>query len=508
VLPPVGQRNLAASDEVRFVLAARHVLERGVGFGIKIRQTYFREKPPLYSWMIAGLSWPTGRVTPTTAQIPVGIAAVVAVVATFLLGERLFDRPLGLGAALILATTYGFFSHSQYLLPDMLVMAFMALASYAFWVAMHDPPARGGLVGFYVAMALAVYAKGPMGLMPLLVGLVWIAMVHGPRAIPGRLWSPTGLALFGVITLSWLGPFLALGSSSFATDVLAKDWLRRYLGPPAFRKLALDTVVVLLPWTIVAPMVLTAAFRARGTPAVRFALLSCVVPWLLLLPMEDLRTRYMLPVAPGLALLVAWWLRHEARRPTPMGRIMGWVGLMATAAIIVLIVRPTWFGPHGVYFVSWSPAAAAPLVLGLAVVGVSLWWGLNRGAPACLRYGVVAGMALLLAYGIWPYNASFNRRQDYPRLAALVGRHAQGADIGTFGGRWFAVDYYLGRSLHMLTTFDELDTYTARVDRPLLVLNGRTWNVVKHRLPEQFAVLGQMPLAGQEMFVVRRQPAP
>jgi hypothetical protein len=58
----------------------------------------------------------------------------------------------------------------------------------------------------------------------------------------------------------------------------------------------------------------------------------------------------------------------------------------------------------------------------------------------------------------------------------------------------------------MLGSFEELDAYTARPDRPLLVLNERTWNVVKDRLPEQFVVQGHMPLAGQEMFIVRRKP--
>jgi hypothetical protein len=40
----------------------------------------------------------------------------------------------------------------------------------------------------------------------------------------------------------------------------------------------------------------------------------------------------------------------------------------------------------------------------------------------------------------------------------------------------------------------------------VLVLNERTWNVVMQRLPGQFLILGHMPLAGQEMFIVRRNP--
>src|SRR5262245_47719808 len=179
VLPPLGPRFVATTDEARFVLYAREVLARRVLFDVRLREKFFREKPPLYAWAIAALSLPGGRVTEWTAHLPIAAAAVGAAVFTALLGERLFTRRAGLWAGLVLATTYGFFRHSRIYLPDMLVVAFATAAAYWFWRAVEDPAAARARFVFYVALALALYAKGPLGLLPLLVGAIWLWIDRG-----------------------------------------------------------------------------------------------------------------------------------------------------------------------------------------------------------------------------------------------------------------------------------------------------------------------------------------
>lgn len=215
IVPPLGQRILAPSDEVRFVLYAREVLRQRVAFDIRIREKLFREKPPLCAWTIAVVSLPGGRVTEATAQLPVVASAIVAVVFTFLLGERLFSREVGMLGALGLVVTYGFFAHSQVLLPDMLVVAFTCAAMYAFALThvVADCHHRTQAF-FYMASAGAVYAKGPVGLLPFLIGIAWLWCEHGPRALR-RLWGPLGVSLFVLITLTWIWPFLALGGATF-----------------------------------------------------------------------------------------------------------------------------------------------------------------------------------------------------------------------------------------------------------------------------------------------------
>ena len=235
--------------------------------------------------------------TEGTAQLPPAVAAIAAALTTFLLGDRLFGRRAGLWAALMLATSASFFIHSQQILPDMLVLAFATASCYAFWRAMSEPENTRALVGFYAALAFAVFAKGPVGLLPLLVAVAWLVTEHGLRGL-ARLSSPIGIAVFAAVTLAWLLPFLASGSQSFGESVVWEDWLAWYLAWPAPRRILAflgDAFAGFLPWTLLLLLALGPAIRARRDPAVRFALLSFAVPLLVIILSRARLVRYCSP---------------------------------------------------------------------------------------------------------------------------------------------------------------------------------------------------------------------
>src|SRR6185312_7617580 len=162
MLLQLGQRFIVTGDEARFAVLAQDMLTRGTWVDARVRDQRYRNKPLLYPWAIKVLSMPGGRVTETTAQLPIAVAALAAVFFTVRLGERLFGARAGMWAGLILATSYAFFAHSQTVLPDMLVVAFGMAALTAFWSAMTRPPGGRALVAFYACVALGVFAKGPM----------------------------------------------------------------------------------------------------------------------------------------------------------------------------------------------------------------------------------------------------------------------------------------------------------------------------------------------------------
>src|SRR5262249_26973621 len=161
-----------------------------------------------YPWSIAVASRPAGAVTEATAQLPVALAAMATAAFTALLAARLFGPRAGLTAGLVVVTTNGFFLQTQVLLPDTLMVAGMTAATYAFWMAAGEGGAarRGWLAAFYGALALALFAKGPAGLLPILPAAAWLWTTARWRGL-ARLWSPTGALLFAAITLAWLAPY-------------------------------------------------------------------------------------------------------------------------------------------------------------------------------------------------------------------------------------------------------------------------------------------------------------
>ena len=90
VLPPVGRRfnaicGINGDDEVRYPLMARDLPARGVWFDLHVWGERTREKPLLLPWMIADFARTRGSVTEAPAQLPVGLAPIVTVIATSLL---------------------------------------------------------------------------------------------------------------------------------------------------------------------------------------------------------------------------------------------------------------------------------------------------------------------------------------------------------------------------------------------------------------------------------------
>ena len=57
-----------------------------------------------------------------------------------------------------------------------------------------------------------------------------------------------------------------------------------------------------------------------------YALLSWLVPLVIVLMSAHFRTRYLLASAPGFALLIAWWADAHGAARHGAGRVIAWVG--------------------------------------------------------------------------------------------------------------------------------------------------------------------------------------
>jgi 4-amino-4-deoxy-L-arabinose transferase-like glycosyltransferase len=446
VVPPVAQRVIVTSHEARFALIARDMLRRHVWFDVEVRGVPYRNKPPLHPWTIAAGSWVTGRVSEATARLPSALATVAAVLGAALLADRLFGGRAGLTAGLVMATSYGVFAHSQMILPDVLMIAFDTFAGYWLWQAVRGGGGRTAWVGFYAMLALSVFVKGPAGLLPLAVAVVWLWMEHGARGLR-KLASVPGLILFVALDLVWLVPFVTLSQTErIVGGVLWLDWVRYYLRAPrpgAIGGQLVDLVIGFAPWTLLAPLALVDAVRARATPSVRFAILWLAVQFALIMVSTNQRVRYLLSLYPGLALLVAWWVA-DARRPR-----------------------------------------RRPLVNGAAAL-----------------------MALALFAGVRIYNHRINATHDFKSLAASIEGHAAGREVGVFvsKGEYLQIDYYLGRDLKTLDFPSDLAAFVARPERPVVVVNQENWQRHERRMPAGLRVLEAPLVGGEIMRVVRLAP--
>lgn len=325
------------NDEARFPLMARDVLAQGNWLLPEVGGTPMLNKPPLHAWLIALASIPGGVVTQRTAALPSAMGGLGVVLATAWLGARLFGRRIGWTAGFITVTTVGIFSLARSAVPDMTLTLAITAAVGAFALAELEQR-RGALIAFYAFTSLAFLAKGPAGLVPLAVALVYELVEHGWRG-PRRLLSAPGLVILALLIVPW--PILAFEAKGhhFVRDVLVSDMQWQYFGLRGWHWRRLtepinQVVIVLAPWSLLAPFAVWAAVRdssSREGRAARLPLVWAATVFLLIASSERQRLRYYLPLCPPAALLIAaWYCQLQLSRRAVM--IAG-----ACAALVVVV---------------------------------------------------------------------------------------------------------------------------------------------------------------------------
>ena len=132
-------------------------------------------KPLLMHWLAALVSLVAGGVNEFSVRLPSAGLAIAGVIVCYFYVRRLFDDVTALIAALILATTFQYLQAATGARVDMTLTFFMEVAFFEF-IFMAEGLTRRRML-LYVAIALAVLTKGPIGLiLPGLVALIWIAL--------------------------------------------------------------------------------------------------------------------------------------------------------------------------------------------------------------------------------------------------------------------------------------------------------------------------------------------
>ncbi|MCP4639262.1 MAG: glycosyltransferase family 39 protein [bacterium] len=310
----LGGYDLWAPDEPRFGEVAREMLQSGDWLVPRVNDAPYLEKPPLFFWLIAGVSAPFGDVTETTARIPSVLAAVVTVLATYLLARNLFGPRVALWSAVVLCTNLRFWWQARTTQIDMVLTACLAVALLAFWMR-HTTGETRWLVLFYGAIAAGVYAKGPVAL--LLPLLLILAFYWGRKEKRRSIHAWLGLGAAVALVLLWLIPARLAGSAELgqsAETTIGSNLFRQIVGRVFlgvskkqpfwyyFEALPLD----LAPWTLLLPWSLPWIWKHRKEGEGMRLLLAWVVPAFVVFSlMSGKRALYLLPLYPALAILLA-----------------------------------------------------------------------------------------------------------------------------------------------------------------------------------------------------------
>lgn len=290
-------------------------------------------KPPLYNWVAACFSLMCGGVTDISIKLPAVLCGFGVVVVTFLLGERLFTRKVGLFAGLILMLNYHFIRLACTARTDMMLCFFISLALYFFLLTYR----RGRKTSTYnilifVAMGLGSITKGPIGLLvPALVILGFLFFKKDMKALASmRIGS--GLLIWLLMMLAWFVPALIEGGREFFGIIVYDETINRFfaLGTRSskiqpFYYLVTHFLGKFLPWSLFVPSAIVRHLRS-GNETEKSRLLFPVIWFFTILIFFSLskgkRADYLLPLYPAASVIAAhFWLSVIAEGKTSHWKI-------------------------------------------------------------------------------------------------------------------------------------------------------------------------------------------
>lgn len=472
---------LIGPDEPRYAAVARGMVERGDWVTPMLGGYPWFEKPVLLYWLI-GSSYKVFGVSEWSSRLSSGVAALITVLLVYAIGKRAKSESTGLLAGGILLSSLLFFTFARGATFDVLLTACVTGAFASFLVAETStgPRARNRFILCAVCVALAVLAKG-------LVGIVLVSGVIASYALAtGRLRAlfhyPVlpGIAVFLLVCSVWYGPVIAVYGKVFLREFFIEHHLERfttnrYHHPgPVYYYLAIAAAGV-FPWTplLVLPLarlrdLFQTTWRDGGVSArVLFASWALFPLVFFTLSVSKL-PGYYLSALPALALLIAYGTVDAFES----GRLR-LLSACAWPTLALIVALAIWFAIETPVGLSTAGHGLITGCLLIAAVGSGVL--LLRDCWRAAALWLICGLSITIgvaAYAIAPW---MSQTLSYRELAEVVRQKAlPGEPIVYFGDAPRTVhtlSFYVDRGLF----YDEQRGGGGRKElRELLVANRST----------------------------------
>ncbi|PYK68937.1 MAG: hypothetical protein DME45_04695 [Verrucomicrobia bacterium] len=311
-------------DEPRFAEATREMQERR-DYIVPYFNNQFRfDKPPLTYWFQVA-SYRIFGENDFAARFPTAVAAALVALVLFAWGKRIRDERAGWWAAIIFTLSLQTFIHGKAAVADMWLVLFVTLAHWAGWELGVNTERRTSNAGhpiawwwvtFYVSLALAFLAKGPIGWTPLLTVAIAQRFIR-QKGFAARFKFVRGVLLMLALVCLWGVPALVQTHGEFFWVGIGKHVLQRSIATmeghgasSIWMYLALlpfyfiTVFVSFFPWSTKLPA-LWKNLRAHRDSTDQFLLAGTVIIFGIFTFVQTKLPHYTLPAFPLLTLLVA-----------------------------------------------------------------------------------------------------------------------------------------------------------------------------------------------------------
>jgi 4-amino-4-deoxy-L-arabinose transferase-like glycosyltransferase len=467
----LGSFGLVGADEPRYAQVAREMLARHDWINPTLQGKPWLEKPVLYYWQ-AMVSYRVVRklfsaqdqgydgVNDRTARLPAAIDAAIMIAAIYFFLRR-FRPGSEQNGALITAGSAAIIGFARAAATDMPLTAAFTIALLA-WYGWYRTSQRIYLTGFYISLAFATLAKGPVA--PALAAVILLIFTAAKRdrgAAFGTLWIP-GILLFLAVALPWYLAVELRNPEFFRVFILEHNLARfsqdLYHHRQPFWFYLPVLFLGLMPWALWAILAIVERVRliwSAGKNAFATAddswqvylLIWLLAPVVFFSASQSKLPGYILPAIPAGTLLVSEYLAARGRERTrislPLASIHG--ALCGLLVFGVLIAAPIQQNHRFVPSKGTHMAAALAALLGLAVTAVvHSRNGLHLLRPVTM-FAVVLGVGLLLRLAAPVIDATQSARPLARNIEAFSHESVPIAIYKVNRVQQYGLEFYLNR---------------------------------------------------------------
>jgi len=314
-------------DEPRFAEASREMLARSDYVIPHFNNRYRFDKPPLIYWLQT-LSYRVFGQNDFAARFPSTVAASLTALILFAWGRRIGGEGIAWWSAIIFTLCFQTFVHAKAAVADMWLALFVTAAHWAGYELLRDrlrsrgspapvaPPEKRWWWIFYLALAFAFLAKGPIGWTPLLA-ILGARFYLGDAKLNRRFLFFTGSFLMLSVVAVWGIPALIRTNGDFLRIGIGRHVLERsvvameghggksfwaYLAGLPFYFVAI--FVTFLPWSFKLPWLTKTLWRKRDSLD-NYLIAGAAVIFIVFTLVKTKLPHYTLPAFPLLSLLLA-----------------------------------------------------------------------------------------------------------------------------------------------------------------------------------------------------------
>ena len=472
-------RPLLPVDETRYLSVAWEMWQRGDFLVPHLDGVPYSHKPPLLFWLVHGLWWLTG-VSEAIARWVFPLVTLLCLWLSAALARRLWPHADAELAAAVPWLLFGglfwmnFYSLVQF---DLLLVLAALLAWHGTLLALVRPLRGWSLVA--TAIGIGVLAKGPVILLPVLPVLLlapWWARDQRPGSWSGW-YAGTVLALLlgAVIALVWAIPAGLSAGDSYRQAIFWGQSAGRMVDSFAHASPWWSYLwwlpLMWLPWVLWPQLwkALRAGISTGLDDGIRFCLAALLPALLLFSLVSGKQGKYLLPLFPLIALLLAHWLTEFDDRPTPAYRLYFVAVLLALVGFVLLAL------PHLGVAAAWS-AGLQPLWALLLLAGAVACLTMKPTSLVVTLRCCVVAMALATAVVYLSLVPALRPAFDLQPVASHVANLQAAQRPVAWLGKYHGQLHFLGRMdqrIEPLTHSEALRSWTAAHPQGYLIENQR-----------------------------------